>query len=640
MHKLLFAVALIALLAACTAAWAVAPDVQKLLDLAPKPSAYPNDAQARVVDFAEYTMHPDGSITEHVHTVVMVLNERGRDGGEAIDYVENHQTVKIITARTIKASGEVVDVAPGDIHTTSVFAGYDLYEDFKRMRFTYPALEDGALMDFEYERTTRDPLLPNYFGFTWSMQGSVPQMGSELIVHKPLARKFEINTANHAPKFREKISEDNKMKTLRWVSGTYPAIESEPYMPSETELVPWVSFSPICKWDDVAAVVIKGVQGKADPDEAITKAAAEIVGDAKDDVEKLRRIDYWLQSNMNDVGASLILTRFDPKPAPEVYRKRYGNGQAIVGLMIAMLKSVGIEARWAFPGTSKDPKDAAKEDASFDTIDDCLCYVKLGDKAYWIDPVSECYALGDMPSGYFNSGAMVLKPGGGYEFMATPERKDDPLTSISFLDADVLPNGDATVRVSQVAYHDNAASMKLQYKYAQPDKIKEGFQGAAQQVCASGKLIDYQYPDWTDFEGRARVAYTLFAPGWARTAGGYLMVRPNASQTSSGGGDPFPEKERKYDIVFGGGDPSRTIFMLTIPEGYEIESLPKDYEKTTPYAKATIKFTVEGRTIVAWNEWQWLAARLDKSKLPEVRQFLLDAGKRGRDTIVLKKKKE
>jgi hypothetical protein len=612
-------------------------DVAQLLEMAPDPADYPNDAQARVVDFAEYTLHDDGTVTEHVHTVMMVLNERGREAGESVMYTEGDEEVTVLCARTIKKTGEVVEVPSSDIFVTSVFAGYDLYENIKQLRFTYPAIEDEALLEFEYERRILRPLLPDYVSFGWSMQGSEPQMGSELIIHAPSDRKLILDRFNGAPQPKWMPSDDGSSVTWHWRSRAYPAVESEPYMPGEQTIVPWLSIAVKYRWDDVAGVLAGGVEGKAAPDDTIRGAVAEICQGAVDDEDKVRRIYYWIQNNMRDVGASPLLTRFDVRSAEEVYRKRYGNCQALAGLMIAMLDAAGIQGRWAFVDSAAQPGTLKDVNAEFELIEDCLCYVKIGDKEYWIDPTAECTPLGELSPAYEGCAALVLKDG-GYDFLDTPKRDDERPDTIAFTDVALSPNGDARVRVSGRYLHDDAVGRRVGYKYAKPDKIEESFRSAVQSNCASGKLVDYIYPDWRDFESPVRSSYTFDAPGWAQSAGGYLIVRPNPSQSSSEGRDPFPEKERKYDLEFGPRPPDRRIFTLTIPEGYEVHSLPEDFVRSTKFVDVAIRYVAKGDWVLVGRDIEWKAASLPKSRLPEVRQFFVDLGKRGRDAIVLQRK--
>jgi len=86
------------------------------------------------------------------------------------------------------------------------------------------------------------------------------------------------------------------------------------------------------------------VESEAD---SIVRKAREIAGDAADDVEKVKRLFYWVRDNIKYNVYSKILVR-DEHKATRTLERGDGNCMQKATLLCALLRAAGIPARLGF----------------------------------------------------------------------------------------------------------------------------------------------------------------------------------------------------------------------------------------------------------------------------------------------------
>src|SRR4051794_18855700 len=81
------------------------------LATAPKSADFPDSDAACLLDLATVRIEPDGTVVETTRKAYKLFNQRGRNLAEVnLFYNAGHQSLSVVTARTIKANGAVVPV--------------------------------------------------------------------------------------------------------------------------------------------------------------------------------------------------------------------------------------------------------------------------------------------------------------------------------------------------------------------------------------------------------------------------------------------------------------------------------------------------------------------------------------------------
>src|SRR5438132_5135903 len=169
-----------------------------------------------------------------------------------------------------------------------------------------------------------------------------------------------------------------------WVAtrSNVPALKEEPEMPPEDQVVPWmllqsvrINYSvegfgftisikdpsnPMAYWAAVGNDKVFLTKFMNKPEKDVKKAAAEIIGSAQTDEEKLRKLYDFCQTQINNTSFDTSLTDDQRKKLPknesvgDVLKHKSGSSQFVDLLFGALANSLGYEARIAFSGNCSE----------------------------------------------------------------------------------------------------------------------------------------------------------------------------------------------------------------------------------------------------------------------------------------------
>ena len=181
-------------------------EIKQLLAGAPKPEQWPNASKVTMHDFADVTIRPDGSSRTVTRQTIRIFAARARDEGEIkIPYNGSFETVKLIRARTIRPSGQVVEVKPSEIRS----AAPSDYDDAKVLSFSMPAVEPGAILDYEYVTDQKASQLPGHHWSQWYFQsGFDPVLHTRLTVNVPKTLSLRTQMRNTKVEPKKQVSAD------------------------------------------------------------------------------------------------------------------------------------------------------------------------------------------------------------------------------------------------------------------------------------------------------------------------------------------------------------------------------------------------------------------------------------------------
>ena len=236
----LYAVASLLLMGAPAAAQSGAKptldsELQNAIATAPHASDFPNSNYARLLDLANVTVQADGSVVSKFRMTYKLFNERDRDrlAEVNIPYNSGQQSIRILSARTIRKDGTVVPVKQSDIRVSSPYSEYLMYDDALAMSFSMPAIEDDCVIDYTWELTTHPMMKQWQFTQFWGFSGFEPVGISRIVLHIPADKHIQYRVYNDAGlKPVTVTSVDGKIRTYTWERTNIKPLVSEPSMPA------------------------------------------------------------------------------------------------------------------------------------------------------------------------------------------------------------------------------------------------------------------------------------------------------------------------------------------------------------------------------------------------------------------------
>lgn len=327
---------------------------------------FPPDTNANAVilsDYGEVTFHGDFEIRKIRHTRIKILNEAGYSRGDvgfSYHSADNLQRLRRVEAATytLDDSGEVQrhPLPQSAITEDDVTSRYTL------VRFSMPALEPGAVIEYRYEITSRNP----YFLSDWTFQSSEPTLWSEFEAQIPAVlgyvqvsqffQHLEIRESEAVQRILELSRPDIAGTTHRWAMKNVPALRDEPYMTSRSDylnrirfqlsefLLPGIGRRPVLHdWDTVADELRRHSDfgRQIGTNRAMRQQVSEITSGLDDPEEIIQAVHNYVRDHIHWNEEYGIMA---DNGVRSTFRDQTGNGSDINLLLISLLREAGIDA--------------------------------------------------------------------------------------------------------------------------------------------------------------------------------------------------------------------------------------------------------------------------------------------------------
>ena len=209
---------------------------QTMLRNAPTADKYPGMEGVYMLDDGTNTFLPTGTSFYVVHDTLRLFTQQGvKDYGEVqIPYDTDLQTLHLDYARTITPDGKEVIPDKSAIHevTPPELQGAPMYSSIKLYTISMPALEPGAIIDYQVTIKDKEPPTETEnsdFSDAWYFAYDLPVQTSSYVVHAPkdTALRWQVKGIDLVPT----IQTDSDTITYTFLKTNIPAIGYEPYMP-------------------------------------------------------------------------------------------------------------------------------------------------------------------------------------------------------------------------------------------------------------------------------------------------------------------------------------------------------------------------------------------------------------------------
>ena len=323
-------------------------------------TSFEPDTNAHAVilgEMGEVEVDVRGNVTFDYHIRVKLLSEAAYDdwGTYSIPYWDGEysQRVSKVQGHTfvLDDRGKAVKHKLGK---KEVFKE-KISDKWKQLRFTLPALEPGAVVEYRFTMTTENPVfLPD-----WDFQHSEPTMWSEY--KATIAQNFGYVQVHNVPYFSvdeeiEITGPEGNSNQYRWVINDMPALREEPYITTLEDYKAKIEFqlskyvfpggpvqNYLSTWEELAEELRQDAEfgGALKGTKKIRNLAQALTAGVEDPREKLMLIHDYVRSNITWDGK---FTYYASDRLDKVVEAGSGSIADQTMILIAMLRSVGIEA--------------------------------------------------------------------------------------------------------------------------------------------------------------------------------------------------------------------------------------------------------------------------------------------------------
>lgn len=609
-------------------------EIKLLLSTAPKASEYPNAAAAFLLDLEDIQVRENGSSRKVVRVTKKIFNKRGRDEESEvkIGYNSHHQTIQITRARTIKPDGTTVEVKPTDIRTSRPSD----YDDYQILAFSMPAVDDECIIDYEYVIDESESMMPGQFWSSWYFQaGFDPVMLTRLTVTVPKSLKLNERVINSTVKPTVTESKDGKAMVYTWEDNNVAPLEREPMMPSITEVLPTLFISSVPSWQAISSWYYEMAKPRMVADETVKAKALEITANKKTLEEKAKAIFYYVQSKTRYVAIELGKSAYEPRTAPSILLNQYGDCKDMTTLLVAMLKEVGVTAHPVLleAGSKETKRDKLPTPGAFNHA---ICLAEIGGKQFWLDATAALCPWGTIPGADRGCDALVIRDGKG-AFETIPFGTPEDNKSERVVRLKLNPDGSATGTVLLTGNGDLEIALRSVFRDLPETKHRMYAENLAQTIGVNPKVSEVRVSDWRNMESPAFISYDVTFPSWAETSGDLILFKARPDQATGSNSSPFSEDLRKMPIKQDDFALGVAKLEITLPEGYELLSTPKEVNITSDMGSYIRKVTREGNKLTIETRGENRRAEIPASRYDEVRAYYKAYLKANDESVILKK---
>jgi hypothetical protein len=598
--------------------------------------------------------------TDKIKTTVReaykILRPEGADHGIVSVAFNPNRKVTMLRGWCIPAQGKNYEVKEKDAVEVSIpkITGSELISDVRDKAIQIPAAVPGNIVGYEYE-TEESPLVLQK---AWDFQGVDPVKATQFTLQLPKGWEYKAWWRNHEEV--QPVAAGNNQ--WQWSLSDVKGLSAESHMP------PWpgvsgfmlVNFYPsgttgndrtFRDWPTMGLWYQGLTRGRRDASPDIKQKVAALTASSKTPPEKMKAIAEFVQHDIRYVAISLGIGGYQPHSASETFQNRYGDCKDKATLMSSMLKEAGIESFYVVINTERGSisSDSPAELHAFDhmilairlpegmndssvvaTIED----PKLG-KLLFFDPTNTFVPFGAI-GGYLqaNYGLLVTPEGG-----ALVELPKLPAASTG-------TNRKGTIRLNaagnfsgefvEVHRGDSAWDQREYLKSVgnESDKVKV-LEAMLAESLSNFSITKATIDNLNYNDQPFGFTYSVAAAGYAKLAGGLLLIRPRVIGVETSG--LLEKKEpRQFPVIFEGPRRDFDAFEIALPAGYEVEDLPPPVDMDYSFASYHSKTEESGNTLKYTRTFEIKELSVPLSKMEELKKFYRAIGSDERNTVVLK----
>ncbi len=644
-----------------TVAWAqtLEPNLKwgKPTDAELNMTTYAPDPEAEAVVLCSQTVLrydlSSGSFKLNTNTKkrIKILKEEGKDHANGgISYMFNgHRSGQCEILSKLKATA--FNMVDGKLVKTKMEGDMvnneDVSKTMRLTKFTVPQVTVGTVIEVEYE------IESDFFSHIddWRAQEDIPVMYTSFDVTVPEYFDFSVDERGSYP--LEKKIEDTNMsisagaglgmlqcggKRYQFFGRNLPALRQKKLLYAPQSYGERVSMELraimipgrmtkhfASDWDDVDKQLLDDDDfgGRLGKNPLKTEMQEAGVADIADPVERIMAIYRLLKDRVKWNDHYTLYA----ESAGKVLKERSGSNASINFILINMLKDAGFEA---YPAVMRSRDNGFLTiRATVKEFNTFVVAVKVGDKFSYLDGSIEDGWLDVLPDNLLVDRARIVskdKPAEWVDLRGVSESKSRSMVK-GELQADGTLQADIQTKYTGL----EAASLRHDFRTA-TDSATFVSELAQELNCEIESLaLTHHHGLGPDVERNMHVTKQYDA------AGDIIYLNPWVLNVMSE--NPLTEEERTLPIEFPYIYTENLASVITLPEGYVVEELPKSLMIKSEDGKLScvIASTSDGSTLSSRCQMQVGRLFFTPKEYPFVKSFLDEVYKRLQDVIVIKK---
>ncbi|MBI4972343.1 MAG: DUF3857 domain-containing protein [Candidatus Omnitrophica bacterium] len=612
-------------------------EIRKIIATSPAPEKYPQAGALVLYCDENIEITPTHTSRAELHYVVKILNERGKENFSEthIDYDSTYEKVELEYARTIKPDGEVLEVGSRHTRDVSKYLNFPLYSNARAFIISFPGVTAGSVIEYKLKVYNNQLINKKDFVLSYPLQSSEPIISANFNLKLPKDRPLQIKILNEkynqfGSNLKPRVKEESGRLVYSWQFKDIPQIIPESNMPPLVEVNPTILVSTFTNWQEIYHWWWNLAEDKIEVDVAIKEKVRELTRNSSSPEAKARSIYSFCAKEIRYVAVEYGEAGYEPHPASDIFKNKYGDCKDQAILLVTMLKEAGLSA-WPVLIATKEYHNLNVDFPSV-LFNHCIAACNLNDKVIFLDPTAETCSFADLPSPDQARKVLVCKEA-GYKIEETPLFAAGHNLSKQYVKIKINPDETVEAEKSIFTHGLYDQAQRLWLLYTSPELIEDTLKEAIQGVSIGAKLEKYEIKNLNDLNLPVLFTYTFKGPEYFTTAG-RLRIMPQLASLDV----PLTGKEkRKYPIDFGLLDTEEIISEIELPSSFVIKYLPEGLSVESPWLKIILEYKQIGNKIIFKQKTQIEKITVSTFEYPDFKVFLEALAKKIKQRIVLEK---
>ena len=526
-----------------------------------------------------YSFAANAEIIRHVR--MKILKDKGMDEAnikilyfsyKKVEYIKN------IVAQTynLDPSGNLII---SKLDKKNIY-DKEVSKNISQKIFTFPEVKKGSILEYTYTiESALDLGLRD-----WEFQKTIPVKFSQVSITAPYSLNLSMVPVCTMPISKEK-SEIHGDNVYKFMMANIPAIREEPFMSSEQDYVQRLELNVISIFtidrflvlSNTWSSLVRELQGNEDFGEQLTKfiprtdTLRQLMDKGDSPHEKMANIFYYVRNHMDWNGNAGIWAQNGVLTA---WENKKGNSGDINLILINLLRSAGIPASPLLVSTHGNGiiNQLTPRYRQFDNV---MAYVKINQQIYVLD-ASDKYASPNLVPWdvMFTYGIVIEKQGSNEWRWCSLWNENQIFNNVIVLNADIDQEGimKGASTVYSLGY---ARSRRIRVLKSGKEKFIEKYCTTENpEIKVDSVTFKNESIDTLPMEQNIYFAQTLNSTGDYR----FFKTNPFTGYETN----PFTSDTRFSDIFFGANQKFTLVVNINLPEGYELEGLPKNTTMIMP----------------------------------------------------------
>ena len=568
----------------------------------------------------------------HYKEVTTILNEHGADLANFVCWCSKHDKLNNFKGVATDATGRILrKFKEGELKQTE-YSQYLAIDDYKMfLEYTPPVYP--ITITYEWTMESHDNLIefPRFCPQS-DYDVSVKKATYRLTAPKEMTIRHALLNIDKTPT----MSADGRTLTLELEN--LPALKYEPYSRPLRERIPMAYFAPenftyygkkgcFKSWQDYGKWEYSLINGRETLPEDIKQEIHQMTDHLTTDREKVEALYKHLEKTTRYVAVLLGIGGLQPAPAASVCKSGFGDCKGLSNYMRAMLKEVGIASNYTTISTTN--RRLLKDFASVGQMNHVILQVPLKGDTLWLECTNPQLPLGFVHEDIAGHDAIEVSEAGG-RLVTLPVYPDTTNLMRSTIHIEVEDKGAANVTLQQETrngqYENRIALLHMDEKERQ--KVLQRIVRVPQ--AEIGKI------DIREEEAAITLDAEVKSQKYASVTGQRLFVP--VCPIHRGYSAPNAIADRKENVWVEEGYVDEDDITIAIPEGYEVEAMPKSFEIDKPFGTFSFMVVPGENSIMVTNRLVMKSGQYDKSQYPDLIDFIKTISNAYGQKVVLKKK--